>query len=288
MDRAATDLWQSHSKPNTEPSSAQIGLSILSLTFVPSILHSSRRPKPPTPTFPLPPPNTQRGEWCLLYLAPLPSLWGRTHFDRPVFMAGWSHVGMNHEKDQNHLAGCSFMLSVGQLCGSVCVAYVKRMGLVWVYEWMCGSRIKISPLMSNECVDHSVFIICRCLHGRKHYMFLFAETVLLVTINPFHAGREEIISSCHSGVKDWGHNPQNCVLKFNQSIQDFKFRIYLLWHFVPSFLAELWWRDSNTKREFYTKITKNTHLNWLMLASAELQNVFLLRRTTQSFPLESR
>lgn len=45
-------------------------------------------------------------------------------------MAGWSRVGMNHEKDQNHPAGCSFILSAGQLCGSVCVADVERMGLV--------------------------------------------------------------------------------------------------------------------------------------------------------------
>lgn len=44
-------------------------------------------------------------------------------------MASWSHVGMNHEKDQNHLAGCSFILRVGQLCGSACVA-LERMGLV--------------------------------------------------------------------------------------------------------------------------------------------------------------
>lgn len=45
-------------------------------------------------------------------------------------MAGRSRVGMNHEKDQNHPVGCSFILSAGQLCGSVCVAYVERMGLV--------------------------------------------------------------------------------------------------------------------------------------------------------------
>lgn len=45
-------------------------------------------------------------------------------------MAGLSRVGMNHEKAQNHLAGCSFILSVGQLCGSVCVAYLERMRVV--------------------------------------------------------------------------------------------------------------------------------------------------------------
>lgn len=77
-----------------------------------------------------PRPNTQRGEWCLLYRPPLPSLWGSTQFDRPVFMAGLRRAGMNHEKDQNHLAGCSFILRVGQLSWSVCVAYVERMGLM--------------------------------------------------------------------------------------------------------------------------------------------------------------
>lgn len=41
---------------------------------------------------------------------------------------------MNHEEDQNHLAGCSFILNVGQLCGTACVACVCRMGLVCVCE----------------------------------------------------------------------------------------------------------------------------------------------------------
>lgn len=108
-----------------------MGLSILPLTVVPSIPYSSGRPKPPTPAFPsAPSKHTHRSEWRLLYLTPLPTLWGKTHFDRPVFRADRSRVGMNHEKDQNHFAGCSFILSAGQLCGSACVAYVKRMGLV--------------------------------------------------------------------------------------------------------------------------------------------------------------
>lgn len=42
-------------------------------------------------------------------------------------MACWS-VGMNHEKNQNHLTGCSFILNAGQLCGSLCVAYADRGG----------------------------------------------------------------------------------------------------------------------------------------------------------------
>lgn len=109
---------------------------ILHLTFVPSIPYSSARPKPPSLTFSLPRTNRSWSEWCLLYLMPLPSLWGRAHFDRSVFMAYWSHVGMNHEKDQNHLGGCSFLLSAGQLCGSSCVAYV-RIGLA-VRAYMCS------------------------------------------------------------------------------------------------------------------------------------------------------
>lgn len=75
-------------------------------------------------------------------------------------MAGCSRVGMNHEKDQNHLAGCSFILRAGQLCGSVCVWPMWReWGLCkWISECVVA-RIKISPLMSNECVAYSVFII---------------------------------------------------------------------------------------------------------------------------------
>lgn len=42
-------------------------------------------------------------------------------------MACWS-VGMNPEKHQNHLTRCSFILSAGQLCGSLCVAYADRGG----------------------------------------------------------------------------------------------------------------------------------------------------------------
>lgn len=49
----------------TLPSSTQIGLSVLPLAFVPSVLHSWR-PKPPVPTRPLLPLNTQRCECCLL------------------------------------------------------------------------------------------------------------------------------------------------------------------------------------------------------------------------------
>lgn len=45
-------------------------------------------------------------------------------------MACWS-VGMNHERNQNHLTGCSFILSAGQLCGSLCVAYADRGGRVY-------------------------------------------------------------------------------------------------------------------------------------------------------------
>lgn len=54
-------------------------------------------------------------------------------------MAGWSRVGMNHEKDQNHLAGCSFILSAGQcVCVGLCVWPVQR-------EWgLCESM--------SECV----------------------------------------------------------------------------------------------------------------------------------------
>lgn len=87
MDVAAIELA---AEPKQTPSSAQIGFSILPLTFVPSILHSSWRPKPPALTLPLRPPNTQRGEWCLLYLPPLPSLWDKKQFDRTVFMACWT------------------------------------------------------------------------------------------------------------------------------------------------------------------------------------------------------
>lgn len=67
---------------------------------------------------------------------------------------------MNHEKDQNHLAGCSFILRAGQLCGFVCVWPMWReWGLCkWISECVVA-RIKISPLMSNECVGYSVFII---------------------------------------------------------------------------------------------------------------------------------
>lgn len=45
-------------------------------------------------------------------------------------MACWS-VDINHEKNQNYLTGRSFILSAGQLCGSLCVAYADR---EWVYE----------------------------------------------------------------------------------------------------------------------------------------------------------
>lgn len=74
---------------------------ILHFTFVPSIPYSLVRPKPPTPTFPLPPQTHGKVNGVYCTFAPLPSLWGRTHFDRPVFMANWSHVGMNHETDQS-------------------------------------------------------------------------------------------------------------------------------------------------------------------------------------------
>lgn len=55
-------------------------------------------------------------------------------------MAEPSRAGMNHEKDQNHLAGCSFILSVGQLCGSACVALCRqRENGACVSVSMCGS-----------------------------------------------------------------------------------------------------------------------------------------------------
>lgn len=91
-----------------------------SLHFCPINTSLSMETKATNSNLPSSPTNTHRGEWCLLYLPPHPSLWGKTHFDRPVFMAGWTRVGMNHETDQNHLAGCSFILSAGLLCGSVC------------------------------------------------------------------------------------------------------------------------------------------------------------------------
>lgn len=110
----------------TQPPCTQTSLSTPPFTFVPSILHSSRRPKPPTPTIALPPPNTQSGEWCLLYPPPLPSLWGRKHFDRTVFMACWTGCWNESWKEPNHLAGCSFILSAGQLCGSARVWPAQR------------------------------------------------------------------------------------------------------------------------------------------------------------------
>lgn len=80
-------------------------------------------------------------------------------------MADRSRVGMNHEKDQNHLAGCSFILRAGQLCGSVCVCGPcrERMGLMCEQEQKVWEpRIKISRLMSHKC-------LCSDCLAAQHY-----------------------------------------------------------------------------------------------------------------------
>lgn len=72
---------------------------------------------------------------------------------------------MNHEKHRNHLAGCSFILSVGQLCRSACVApeCVQSEARVSVCAEERG--ITISPLMSDTvCVLICAYVfVCVCM-----------------------------------------------------------------------------------------------------------------------------
>lgn len=152
----------------TLPSSTQIGLSVLPLAFVRSVLHSWRL-KPPVPARPLLPLNTQRCECCLLCHPPLPSLWGRKHFDRTVFTACWS-VGMNHEKNQ------IIWLEV-HLYWVLVSCVVLRVWPIQIEEGECVSQWKISPRMCNKWVAYSVFIICLCLCGWHSNLLVSVETL---------------------------------------------------------------------------------------------------------------
>lgn len=101
--RALIDLQQSHSTANTEMAAPcrQMGLFNPSLHFCSVNTLLSSKTKATNSNLSSAPQTHGKVNGVYCTFAPLPSLWGRTHFDRPVFMANWSHVGMNHETDQS-------------------------------------------------------------------------------------------------------------------------------------------------------------------------------------------
>lgn len=116
MDRAAIELLQSRSKPrHLHKKAFQSFPSLLSHQYF--TLHGDQSHQLRPYLCALQTHREVNGVYCTFHHCPL---CGVENSLTGLYLWPAGLLGMNHEKDHNHLVGCSFKLSAGQLCGSVC------------------------------------------------------------------------------------------------------------------------------------------------------------------------